>query len=67
MYYLKPGLTDAATKIYSHAVKLAAKETKLHLAHFPSECPYSEAFNFCYALFAVPRRLSGYARLTRPT
>lgn len=38
---LKPGLTDAVTKIYSRAVKLAAKETKLPLAHFPSICSYS--------------------------
>lgn len=38
---LKPGLTDAATEIYSRAVKLAAKETKFPLTHFPPACPYS--------------------------
>jgi hypothetical protein len=38
---LKPGLTDAATEIYSRVVKLAAKETKFPLTYFPPTCPYS--------------------------
>jgi hypothetical protein len=38
---LKPQLVDAVTQVYSRAVKLAAKETKIPITNFPPACPYS--------------------------
>lgn len=39
---LKPYFSEAIEKSYQRAVKLAAKETKLPLAAFPKQCPYTE-------------------------